>query len=75
MKQQVVPRSGSSMTSPATNAKPGTQRQEQVPGPAQRAELLLAGEQVGAPQQHRRPWRAPTAAAAAGRGRSSGGAP
>ena len=31
----------------------GNQRQEQVPGPAQRRQLLLAGEQVGAPEQHR----------------------
>ena len=52
MKHSVVPRSGSSMTSAMTNAKPGHERHEQVPGPAQRAELLLAGEQVGAPQQH-----------------------
>ena len=40
------------MTSIATNAKPGIERQEQVPRPAQRAELLLAREQVAAPQQH-----------------------
>ena len=52
-RMNVVPRSSPIITSMAMMRDPGQQRDEQLPPVLELAELLLAGQQIRAPQQER----------------------